>query len=192
MAGQDLGTPPLPPLPPYSRSARMPTASVMQQKFDAAAAAETNGSARVDPPYKPCLFFFYGTLMDPSILQSVLDLSEPPTIQKGRITGFKVKMWGIYPTLVPGEAQDEVVGTASKIDSCEQFLRLRTYETSAYDWCYCTIELEDGSTIDNCRTFCWAGSPKSRELEEGVFDLKRWQRYFKPSVVGKTASSAAL
>jgi len=42
----------------------------------------------------------------------------------------------------------------------------------------------DGAEKVKCYTFCWAGSPDSKELEEGVFDFERYQRYFKPSVVG--------
>ncbi|KAF2801293.1 uncharacterized protein BDZ99DRAFT_403719, partial [Mytilinidion resinicola] len=63
------------------------------------------------------------------------------------------------------------------------------YKTSAYSWSACDIKLVDGTTINSCRTFCWAGDPGSKELEEGAFDLERYQRYFKSSVVRKPVFS---
>lgn len=42
---------------------------------------------------------------------------------------------------------------------------------------------EEVKVLTDCRTFCWAGNPESKELEEGWFDLGRYQRYFKTSVV---------
>jgi hypothetical protein len=33
------------------------------------------------------------------------------------------------------------------------------------------------------RTFVWAEDLESEELKDGVFDMERWARYFKSSVV---------
>lgn len=122
--------------------------------------------------------------MDPEVLQAVLGLREVPNVQEGCIEGFMMKMWGIYPTLLPHEG-GKVFGTAWKVDSLSQFLRLKEYETSVYTWCSCQIELSNGESLFGCRTFCWAGDPNSKELVEGSFDLQRYQKYFKSSVVCK-------
>ncbi|MCJ1264034.1 hypothetical protein MMC22_003905 [Lobaria immixta] len=44
--------------------------------------------------------FFYGTLMDPTTLQWVLELPSPPVLRPATVTGFAVKMWGVYPVLI--------------------------------------------------------------------------------------------
>ncbi|RDL36417.1 Uncharacterized protein BP5553_05769 [Venustampulla echinocandica] len=133
-------------------------------------------------PFTPCFMFFYGSLMDSEVLQSVLSLQDTPTVAKGVIKGFSMKMWGIYPTIIPNNEGD-ISGTVWKVDLESHFLRLQEYETGAYTWCFCDIELEDGELLRGCRTFCWAGEANSKDLEEGSFDLLRYQKYFKASVV---------
>jgi hypothetical protein len=80
----------------------------------------------------------------------------------------------------------ESFGSIWRINSESQFLQLKDYETSAYTWCGCDIELSSGRVLSGCRTFCWAGDSDTKELEEGTFDLQRYQSYFKPSVVRKS------
>lgn len=120
--------------------------------------------------------------MDPEVLQGILDLPMLPPIKHGNITNFAVKMWGIYPALVQN-GKGKIFGTVWGVNSEDHFLKLAAYETSAYTWCECDVELEDGRIWRNCRTFCWAGDPDSKELEHGSFDLERYQKYFKASVV---------
>jgi gamma-glutamylcyclotransferase (GGCT)/AIG2-like uncharacterized protein YtfP len=130
--------------------------------------------------------FFYGSLMDPEVIQSILDLPELPTIRPATISGFQVKMWGIYPTLIPSDGDEKVLGVVWKVEKEEHFKRLQLYETAAYKCTWCEAVLEDDKTvIEKCCTFCWAGEPDSKELEDGSFDLERYQKYFKPSVVKK-------
>ncbi|XHF98849.1 hypothetical protein AWENTII_002383 [Aspergillus wentii] len=105
--------------------------------------------------------------MDPEVLQTVLDLSEPPKTQSGSIYGFKVKMWGIYPAVVP-QKEGKVPGTVWRISTADQLRKLNS-----------------GEVLGDSQTFCWGGDPKSKELEDGQFDLVRYQRYFKDSVVRK-------
>lgn len=136
-----------------------------------------------EPPFKPCFFFFYGSLMDPEVLQAVLGLREIPVVEEeGWVTGFSMKMWGIYPALIKREG-GKISGTVWKVETQSQFLRLVEYETSAYTWCACDVHLSDGEILHDCRTFCWAGDPNSKDLDEGTFNLQRYQRYFKPSVI---------
>ncbi|OJJ33304.1 hypothetical protein ASPWEDRAFT_174715 [Aspergillus wentii DTO 134E9] len=122
--------------------------------------------------------------MDPEVLQTVLDLSEPPKTQSGSIYGFKVKMWGIYPAVVP-QKEGKVPGTVWRISTADQLRKLSEYETAAYTRCSCEVYLDSGEVLGDSQTFCWGGDPKSKELEDGQFDLVRYQRYFKDSVVRK-------
>jgi len=125
--------------------------------------------------------------MDPEVLQAILDLPSALVVKKGFITGFSLKMWGIYPTIIQN-GTGKVSGTVWEVHEEAHFLRLWEYETSSYTWCHCDVELDSGEILYGCRTFCWAGDPMSKDLEEGSFDLERYQRYFKASVVRKLKS----
>lgn len=126
--------------------------------------------------------FFYGSLMDPEVIQAILNLPELPSTRSATISGFQVKMWSTYPTLIPGHGK--VSGVVWEVEKEDHFKRLQAYETAAYKWTWCEAVPEDEKTlIDKCRTFCWAGEPDSKELEEGSFDLAWYQKVLKPSVV---------
>ncbi|KAF1850474.1 uncharacterized protein K460DRAFT_327379 [Cucurbitaria berberidis CBS 394.84] len=149
-------------------------------------------------PFHPSTLFFYGTLQDPLVLQSILNLPSPPTMRKASLVhpeeeNISVRMWGIYPALVI-PAATIVSGTVWHCSSAAHFARLEEYETNAYTWCECAVTLDVDINVDvdvnsgeevlrGCRTFCWAGDAESKELEEGVFDLERWQRNFRGSIV---------
>jgi gamma-glutamylcyclotransferase (GGCT)/AIG2-like uncharacterized protein YtfP len=115
-------------------------------------------------PFQPCHMFFYGSLMDSEVIQAILNLPVLPSTEAATVSGFQVKMWGIYPALVPSTTPELVKGRVWKVDIEEHFQRLAEYETSAYDWVECDATLEDGTMISECRTFCW------------------YQKYFKASV----------
>lgn len=168
-----------PPLPPNA----FPTIrnSDFLRVMNAANTAVSNKPDHFQPPFQPCHLFFYGSLMDQEVLQAILELPQLPTTRSATITGFSVKMWGIYPALVR-DKNGKVSGTVWKVDSEEHFLKLAAYETAAYTWCECNAILNSNEVLCNCRTFCWAGDPDSKELEDGSFDLERYQKYFKSSV----------
>jgi hypothetical protein len=121
---------------------------------------------------------------EPRSRLSYLNLPDLPTMRPATITGFRIKMWGIYPTLIPvlSHESGSVSGTVWKVTSKEQFDSLAAYETDAYRWHECEAVLENGEVTVNCPTFCWAGDPDDKELEGGEFDLKWYQTFFKPSV----------
>lgn len=133
--------------------------------------------------------FFYGSLMDPEVIQAVLRLSDLPTTKPATISGFLVKMWGIYPALIPSSS-GEVIGSVWEVTLEDHFERLAAYETAAYTWVECNATLEDGTVLQGCRTFCWSGSPDSKELEDGSFDLERYQKYFKSSVTRQRSAES--
>ena len=124
------------------------------------------------PPFRKQLFFFYGTLMDPTTLSKVLHLKERPLLQRATITGYHCKLWGPYPVLLDGPCGAKVEGVVFEIQSAEQVKLLQDYETKRYRNTSCRIQLKDGSEVGG-RTFVWRSSIE--ELHEGVFDLKDFQ-----------------
>ncbi|ROV93306.1 hypothetical protein VSDG_06897 [Cytospora chrysosperma] len=129
----------------------------------------------------PPTFFFYGSLMDPDVLRVIAVTSAEPELHKASIKGFKLKMWGFYPTLIPGSADDTVQGMYWQAENTRQRDLLQRYETHRYKPAPCEISIEgEGRTIENGLTFVWAGDPASNELKDGEFLLERYQLYFKP------------
>ncbi|KLJ11031.1 hypothetical protein EMPG_13682 [Blastomyces silverae] len=162
---------------------------------------------QIDPPWKPTYLFVYGSLMDLDVLQYILALpSPPPPLRPAKLKNYKMKMWGVYPTLIPkpsisngsktegGEGVDDddddaIPGKLYLVEHPAQFTLLEAYETKAYTWHRCVAEFtdDDGGTSTTeqsgfeCRTFVWAGDPDSSELSDGpAFDLERYQKHFKP------------
>lgn len=157
----------------------------MAAKF--AAVDRANPPTQEDPgeeAFKPCHVFFYGSLMSEKVLRTVAKLQETPITQRGIIRGFKMKMWGIYPAAVPdSDTHGAVAGTVWHVDDPSHLTRLQEYETRAYKLCDCDIEVEGGRKLPGSKMFCWAGEADSPELEDGVFDFERYQKYFMPSVL---------
>lgn len=126
--------------------------------------------------FESIYLFFYGSLMHPTLLQTITGIPTPPITYSASITGWKIKIWGVYPTLVPSTS-GRVLGVVWQCTSQEQFDRLEQYESSKYRWVECEAVLEGGDReekkeVVKCRTFCWAGEEESEDLEEGEWDLK--------------------
>lgn len=143
---------------------------------------EVMKASLINEPFQPCHMFFYGSLMDPEVIRAVLGLPDLPTTKPASISGYQIKLWGIYPALIPSTSST-VYGVVWEITQEDHFNRLAAYETAAYTWVRCDVMLENGTVLKECRTFIWAGQPDSKELEDGSFDFERYQKYFKSSVV---------
>jgi gamma-glutamylcyclotransferase (GGCT)/AIG2-like uncharacterized protein YtfP len=180
--------PPPPPLPPRpSTQAYKPPSSIgltppipplplgVFKIVDYLESQESANAIKSNRSFQPCHMFFYGSLMDPEVIQAVLSLPELPLTKPATIFGFRIKMWGIYPALIPSTS-GQVVGFVWEVDSEKHFERLAAYETAAYTWIECEAVLDDGTARTDCRTFCWAGNADSNELEDGSFDLERYQK----------------
>ncbi|RYO93096.1 hypothetical protein DL763_004492 [Monosporascus cannonballus] len=134
-------------------------------------------SGNVDVVFEPFYFFFYGSLQDPGQICRVcgLDSSElpPSVLQPATIRGWRVKMWGPFPALVPADADAEVRGVVWKCEAAAHVSRLCFYETDNYRLEFVDIKKDDGEVIKDGRTFVHAGDPE--DLEEGSFDLVQWR-----------------
>ncbi|KAF2028311.1 hypothetical protein EK21DRAFT_101915 [Setomelanomma holmii] len=196
--------PPLPPPPPLPARPRSRTLkpsrnpphpkSISTQIAQLQSQTETSQSSCPHPPnskpFRPCHMFFYGTLQDPGVLRSLLSLDDEPLLQRARLSGFMVKMWGIYPALVSCDG-GKVDGMLWYCASEDRFEKLDAYETVAYTWRECEVGLGEGEMVRDVRMFVWAGDADSGELEDGEFELDRWRRFFKSSVVRNALSEGA-
>lgn len=135
-------------------------------------------------PKEPKKLFFYGSLMDPDVLHAIARTSATdPELHKATIKGYKMKMWGCYPTLVPAGADDVVHGMYWQAENEGQLALLQRYETDRYEPAACAIHVDkDGSVIDDGLAFVWAGDAESGELKDGVFSLEEYRLYYKPVV----------
>ncbi|KAJ0120689.1 hypothetical protein J7T55_015421 [Diaporthe amygdali] len=125
------------------------------------------------------LFFFYGTLMDPDIVQEVMGLPEPPVLKPALLRNRgHLRMWGPYPAfLADQEPRVDVKGMACEIEGTERKDRLATYEGDNYDETKCFINLvtEDGETdFIVARVFVWIGHED--ELSDGSFNLETYKQ----------------
>ncbi|MCJ1454481.1 hypothetical protein MMC28_004834 [Mycoblastus sanguinarius] len=117
------------------------------------------------------LYFFYGTLRDPSKLAQVLGLDTKPILPRAQISGYSGKAWGPYPAIVRGGPGDLVEGVAYEVKSRKHAEKLQRYETSRYG-----PEIVDISLAGEIRkglAFVWQGN--AEELDMHPFDLKIWQ-----------------
>lgn len=120
------------------------------------------------------LYFFYGSLMFPRMLQHVLDLPELPELKPAHVVGLHLKLWGPYPALVPGQPGEIVKGMAYEVETPEQKDKLAKYETECYankDF-FIHVAGEEESVLGT--TFVWSGS--ADELDEGEFDVESWEK----------------
>lgn len=125
-------------------------------------------------PDGPKLFFFYGTLQLPQILQRVLGLQETPTLREAKISGYRIRMWGRYPALVKVPSSTITVGKAWIMHVESHLARLAYYETRNYRLEAVEIAFEgseDGMTSSGF-TFVWNGAEE--DLKDGEFDADRF------------------
>ncbi|KAI0470558.1 hypothetical protein GGR56DRAFT_133916 [Xylariaceae sp. FL0804] len=177
--------PPPPPLPPPHMSSVQQTGGRLDKGPPVylaqleAAGPDMWEKILARPPvkteYRPMVYFFYGTLAQPSTLQRILSLGEPPTIRPAKVVGYALTRWGDYPALVDGETGQEVTGVAYEVGSPEHELRLAQYETNAYEPVPCRVYFTDGeqpSAVSGL-TFMYAGDAAA--LRAGRFDRRLWE-----------------
>ncbi|KAK6543712.1 hypothetical protein TWF694_000447 [Orbilia ellipsospora] len=128
---------------------------------------ENGGDGEV-PTFEPTPLFFYGSLTVPAVLKRVLGLREEPVLRKAYITGFKIKLWGPYPALVPLSPDDTlniVSGAVYTVQTEDHLERLISYETKNYRLVSGPIKLTDsepeGSNEIAGMTFIWNSDPET-------------------------------
>ena len=132
-------------------------------------------------------YFFYGTLMDPSMLTEILNLEVLPELRPATVTGYACKLWGQYPALIDGATGANVEGAVYKVATRDHGEKLAYYETKNYATRPCIIEYTDGKEPARADgwTFVFVGN--KRDLSEGEFDLMVWLKR-----MGRTNASKIL
>ncbi|KAL2173938.1 uncharacterized protein P884DRAFT_264383 [Thermothelomyces heterothallicus CBS 202.75] len=139
----------------------------------------SRGSEPQPYTYEPVWYFFYGTLMKPDVLKSVLGLDTEPVLRSAKVYGYELTNWGQYKALVDGEPGMEVTGCAYKVRSVEEEFKLAYYETNAYTLAPCRIYFTDGPAESReedrafGKTFKYAGNAEA--LKQGRFDRDLWE-----------------
>jgi gamma-glutamylcyclotransferase (GGCT)/AIG2-like uncharacterized protein YtfP len=189
LPSQKTAPPTPPPLPPQSSYEAHPPKSHFKiaekvsgfwEKFQYAQGAfyEASDPGLPIDPLAPKIgpYFFYGTLMDPTMLMEILDLKETPMLRRATIAGYSCKLWGQYPALVNGPQGGIVEGAMYDVQTEEHAAKLAEYETRAYMAAPCDISLVDGEEPTKVcgTTFRYIGP--NLDLDEGDFDLKTWLR----------------
>lgn len=119
------------------------------------------------------LYFFYGSLMYPRMVQHVLQLPEPPEMRPAEVVGYRVKMWGPYPALLHGEPGELVRGMVCEVEGGEHKDRLQKYESDCYWAARCFVRVDGVEEQVAGKTFLWSGD--TDDLDEGSFDHESWQ-----------------
>lgn len=130
--------------------------------------------------------FFYGTLQDANFLKNLLSLPTTPILRRATLAGYKIKLWSLYPILVPQEGFT-VEGMLWDGATQTQFDRLEYYESNAYKWTEVVVEVEmdvkpngeggarqDRGRKEGVRVFV-ARDVESEELTDGVWSLEEFQ-----------------
>ncbi|KAK4172034.1 hypothetical protein QBC36DRAFT_338791 [Triangularia setosa] len=169
--------PPPPPLPPQPKTSSNYTSQLASMPSDYLTNLPSPLSEELLTAYEPAYFFFYGTLTQPHILKSVLNLPEhsEPVFLPAFITGYKLANWGQYKALINGDST--VLGKVYLIESREHQDRLSYYETNAYEIRSCRIEVEEPGKKKReiyGKTFMYAGDGEA--LKEGKFDRALWEK----------------
>ncbi|KAK4245451.1 hypothetical protein C7999DRAFT_34213 [Corynascus novoguineensis] len=177
--------PPPPPLPPRLIGVQAPQPVVPQRSdhLDKLASMPEDYLLQKppSPPYvhKPIHYFFYGTLMNPAILQGVLGFESQPDLRSAKVYGYELTNWAQYKTLIDSNPGTVVTGRAYMAQSAEEEYKLAYYETNAYSvapWAIYFTDDPDGKEDANPtigKTFRYAGDAQA--LKQGRFDWVLWE-----------------
>lgn len=184
MASNNTPPPPPPPKPENPQSKISPFVQKLRSEPPNYYYQAPSPSPLADPfdaPTGP--YFFYGTLIDPSILREVLGLDPAETeerkadfdIRPAHIIGYECKLWGQYPALL--DASGSVVeGAVFRVRTVQEGGRLAAYETRNYRTVSCRIHYTDGKEPEDDIGYVFQFVGDQRELSEGKFDLRVWLR----------------
>jgi hypothetical protein len=117
-------------------------------------------------------FFFFGTLMDPEVLERVLDRPiAGEELTPARLMGFRRvrSARGTYPLLVPGPG-GIVNGMLLKAASLRDARRIIHFESEEYDSRWLTVQAADGGTTKARVFFALAGVGRTDE----TWELDAW------------------
>ncbi|KAL8682219.1 MAG: hypothetical protein Q9186_001678 [Xanthomendoza sp. 1 TL-2023] len=137
----------------------------------------------------PVWYFFYGTLMDPEVLQGCLGIPDRPTMTPASIQGGTLRTWGRkYKALVDGPDEAQVNGYAFCVQSAEQEEYLRFRETEAYEVVRCRIVLSSESEIASEAQGLTFRFARVDELDVGLAMSKVYTSSCKKALLGEDSN----
>lgn len=133
-------------------------------------------------------FFFYGTLMDADVRDSVLGRSDAAAlIEPAVLEGYRrVPVRGrTYPVALPRRGH-RVDGILARGLSAADFSRLTLFEGDEYRPTECTVSLKSGRVVS---AWTYVGSPLVTPTVQG-WDLATWQRRYKTAFLRRIRAGA--
>lgn len=131
---------------------------------------------RARKPAPEGVYFFYGSLLDPNMLVEILGLDTTPELRPAYLKGYRCKLWGQYPALLPSPEGERVEGAAYRVRRQGDAEKLATYETRSYLTSPCEIKYIDGQSPGREEGVVFVFVGNERELIDGSFDLRGWLR----------------
>ncbi|KAH7036025.1 uncharacterized protein B0I36DRAFT_319551 [Microdochium trichocladiopsis] len=155
--------------------------------------SEPSHESRLDSPYQPKWYFFYGSLRDPHTLNDFLQLPPPPQplLRRCSLHGFAVGYaesdTGLFPALISGDPTHIVDGCAYLVTTQEHERILSQQEPRMYKLAPCSISFSDGLDPATAAgvAFLYDGDPSLLTLpkvyqassEQGARELNNKQRH---------------
>ncbi|KAK9854974.1 AIG2-like [Penicillium brevicompactum] len=171
----DNKPPPPPPPAPEELGPKVSPAVLKMRSSSPSKYFPPHSSRALDQDPTPAgLYFFYGSLQDPSLLVDILKLESPPTLRPAHINGFTSRLWGHYPALLRGDLDDTVTGTVYEVPTMNGAKRLADYEGPSYQPIPCDVLYADDDVPSQAKAYVFLFVGNSRDLSEGSFDLEKW------------------
>ncbi|KAJ5748398.1 uncharacterized protein N7511_010094 [Penicillium nucicola] len=172
IASSSLDAAPPPPPPPTNPNTKI-SPSVLKLKTISPDSVLFAPTPKTRKPAPTGQYFFYGTLQHPTLLKNILDLSENPVLRPAYLDGYKTKLWGSYPALLPGRPHDTVQGSIYEVMCVEHAERLANYETNSYATQTCEVRFGEDKNSVYTEGVCFLFVGNERDLVEGGFDLQQ-------------------
>ena len=175
-----------PPLPSFTPGASRAPSILVQKLMSCSreclrspSPSEYDNTTRLGASQKT-VYFFYGTLKEPTTLSHVLDTPVTSSdLHPAYVVGYAREMWGQCQALVNSPTGAIIEGAAYELQNDVDAEKIAAYETNAYKAVPCIINI--GSEHDDLEprkvqgmTFMYAGDPQA--LREGLRDRELWMR----------------
>ncbi|KAL8898080.1 MAG: hypothetical protein Q9207_006884 [Kuettlingeria erythrocarpa] len=96
----------------------------------------------------PILYFLYGDLESPALVQNILALDQPPMSQLATVSGYELKDWDRTQALVTSTDTATVEGRVYLVASEEAVDLLADHYGFAFEAVSCPITYKNGHSVD--------------------------------------------
>lgn len=96
----------------------------------------------------PIPYFLYGVLKSPILLQNILVLEQPPTLQSAALMEYELKRWNGDIAAVASVDTTRIEGQVYMVTSEEVVEMLADYYGFAFEAVICQIMFDDGGSVE--------------------------------------------